>query len=118
VFMRLGGFLRVKKQRSVIRSVIMSRYFLRCSLMSFAASLLSISASFQGASRQILPHPNPRTSSQPKSPRPNPPSAFAQSLPRRPNPRSPPFHRPEVFAAVRRRDFRHTAPPALRGRRE
>jgi hypothetical protein len=28
------------------------------------------------------------------------PRRFAQSLPRSPNPRSPPFHRPEVFAAV------------------
>ena len=33
VFMRFGGFIKVKKRQSVIRSVIMSCHFLRCLAM-------------------------------------------------------------------------------------
>jgi hypothetical protein len=58
--------------------------------MSFAASLLSTSACFQAASRQILPHPNPRTSSQTKS-------SLCPKSPSPPKSSESPFQSPQVL---------------------
>ncbi len=49
--------------------------------------------------------PNPRTSSQPKSPRPNPPSAFCPKSPSPPKSSESPFTSGEVLAAMRLRAF-------------